>query len=67
MHIFIGKWKTANVAAEKNVRGIQGSLKKWSESLNVFVTKCNYRSLTKKRFPHGSIWSLSPSGFAGDT
>ena len=32
--IFIGKWLTANVAAGKNVRGTQGSLKKLCESLN---------------------------------
>ena len=32
--IFVGKWLTANVAAGKNVRGTQGSLKKLSEALN---------------------------------
>ena len=39
---FYGKWKTAKVAAGKNVRGIQASLKKWSESLDVFVTKTRH-------------------------
>ena len=32
--IFIGIWQITSVAAGKNVRGTQGSLKKWSESLN---------------------------------
>ena len=32
--IFIGIWETTSVAAGKNVRVTQGSLKKWSESLN---------------------------------
>ena len=32
--IFIGIWETTSVAAGKNVRGTQGSLKRWSKSLN---------------------------------
>ena len=32
--VFIGIWETTSVAAGKNVRRTQGSLKKWSESLN---------------------------------
>ena len=34
--IFIGIWETTSVAAGKNVRVTQGSLKKWSESLNMW-------------------------------
>ena len=32
--LFIGIWEASSVAAGKNVRGSQGSLRKWSESLN---------------------------------
>ena len=32
--IFVGIWETTSVAAGKNVRGSQGSLRKWSESLS---------------------------------